>query len=202
MADAPEVLVVPANHASWEAVQAVFGARGLGSRCQCQRYKLQRGESFSSFPAEERAQRLRDQCDAGHPGSDTTSGLVAFTDGVPVGWCAIEPRTAYEGLVRNSRVPWAGRTEDRADDSVWAVTCLFTRAGYRRRGVSRALASAAVEFARDRGARAVEGYPTTTKAVIEQELHVGTVAVFEAAGLAVVAHPTLRRAVMRIDFAG
>jgi hypothetical protein len=30
--------------------------------------------------------------------------------------------------------------------SVWAVTCLFTRAGFRKRGVSRALARAAVDF--------------------------------------------------------
>ena len=93
------------------------------------------------------------------PGSETTSGLVAYLDGEPVGWCAVEPRPAFTGLVRNNRVPWEGRDEDKADESVWAVTCLFTRAGYRKRGVSRALAAAAVDFARERGARALEGYP-------------------------------------------
>jgi len=35
--------------------------------------------------------------------------------------------TAYEGLVRNNRVPWEGRDEDEADAGVWAVTCPFTR---------------------------------------------------------------------------
>jgi hypothetical protein len=54
----------------------------------------------------------------------------------------------YEGLVRNNRVPWADRAEDKTDDSVWAVTCLFTRAGFRKRGVSLALARAGVDFAR------------------------------------------------------
>jgi GNAT superfamily N-acetyltransferase len=196
----PELRIVPANEVSWEDLQAVFGARGLASRCQCQRYKLHRGESFGSFPDEERAQRLREQSDAGHPGSGSTSGLVAFADGVPVGWCAIEPRTEYEGLLRNNRVPWVGRTESKSDDSVWAVTCLFTRAGHRRRGISRVLARAAVDFARDRGARAIEGYPITTTDVIAEELHVGTVATFEAAGLVEVARPTPRRVVMRLDF--
>lgn len=43
------------------------------------------------------------------------------------------------------------------------MTCFFTRAGFRKRGVSRALAHAVVEFTRERGARAVEGYPITTK---------------------------------------
>lgn len=87
-----------------------------------------------------------------------------------MGWCAVEPRPEYVGLVRNSRVPWAGRSEDKSDRGVWALTCLFTRAGFRRGGVSCALALAAVDFARERGARAIEGYPTTTKKVIEEEL--------------------------------
>ena len=29
-------------------------------------------------------------------------------------------------------MPWKDRTEDRRDPSVWAVTCVFVRAGHRR----------------------------------------------------------------------
>jgi GNAT superfamily N-acetyltransferase len=195
----PAISVVPANEASWEDLQTVFGTRGQASRCQCQRYKLRPRESFASFPAEARAHRLRQQTDCGQRASGTTSGLVAYLDGEPVGWCAVEPRTAYEGLVRNNRVPWADRAEDKSDDSVWAVTCLFTRVGFRKRGVSRALARAAVDFARERGARAIEGYPMITKNVILEELHVGTEGVFADAGFAEVSRPTLRRVVMRVD---
>jgi GNAT superfamily N-acetyltransferase len=193
--------VVPANQASCEDLQAVFGHRGPASRCQCQRYKLQPRESFASFPVEERAFRLRQQTDCGHPEANATSGLVAYLDGKPVGWCAVEPRTAYTGLLRNNRVPWLGREEDKDDDSVWAVTCLFVRAGFRRRRVSRTLARAAVGFARERGARALEAYPMTTTNAIAEELHVGTVATYAESGLTEVSRPTLRRAVMRIDFA-
>ena len=196
----PACSIVPANEASWDDLQAIFGTRGMASRCQCQRYKLRPRESFASFPAEERAHRLREQTDCGHPGAEATSGLVAYLDGEPVGWCAVEPRTAYEGLVRNNRVPWEGRAEDKTDDSVWAVTCLLTRVGFRKRGVSRALARAAVDFARERGARAIEGYPMITKNVILEELHVGTEGVFAAAGFTEVSRPTRRRAVMRLDF--
>jgi GNAT superfamily N-acetyltransferase len=193
------ISVVPANEATWDDLQTIFGSRGQAARCQCQRYKLRPREAFRSFPVEERAHRLRQQTDCGHPESDTTSGLVAYLDGEPVGWCAVEPRTAYEGLLRNSRVPWEGRDEDKADDRVWAVTCLFTRAGFRKRGVSRALARAAVEFARERGAHAIEGYPMNTKQAILEELHVGTEGVFADAGFAEVSRPTPRRVVMRID---
>jgi hypothetical protein len=40
---------------------------------------------------------------------------------------------------------------------------------------------------------------TTTKAITE-ELHVGTVDTFSAAGFIEIGRPTLRRVVMRIDF--
>ena len=142
-----------------------------------------------------------DRC--GHRQSSTTSGLVAYLDGEPVGWCAVEPRTAYPRLLLKTRVAWEGRAEDKADASVWAVTCFVTRAGFRRRGVSRALARAAVELARDRGARALEGYPMITQPgqeVTWGELHVGSRSVFAAAGFDEVSHPTRRRVVMRIDF--
>jgi hypothetical protein len=99
--------IAPANEASWEDLRAVFGTRGAAALCQCQRYKLRPGEAFRKFPLEERAHRLRRQTDCGHPESGVTSGLVAYLDGEPVGWCAVEPRVAYEGLVRNASAPSA-----------------------------------------------------------------------------------------------
>lgn len=192
-------MVVPANEATWDDLQQVLGERGQASRCQCQRYKLQPGESFASFSAEDRADRLRQQTNCGQPESATTSGLVAYLDGEPVGWCAVEPRIAYPGLLRSSRVAWATRAEVKTDEGVWAVTCLFTRAGFRRRGVSQALARAAVDFARERGARALEGYPITVSNVIAEELDVGTESVFADAGLTEVSRPSPRRAVRRIE---
>jgi GNAT superfamily N-acetyltransferase len=202
-ATTPAVTIVPANEASWDDLQTVLGARGDPSRCQCQRYKMQPGESWASVGAEELAFRLRTQTDCGHPELGRTSGLVAYLDGEPVGWCAVEPRPAYPRLLLKTRVPWAGRAEDKTDAGIWAVTCFVTRAGFRRRGVSRALARAAVDFARKRGARALEGYPMITQPGQEitwGELHVGSRSIFEAAGFKEVSHPTLRRVVMRIDF--
>ncbi|HZP30648.1 MAG TPA: GNAT family N-acetyltransferase [Acidimicrobiia bacterium] len=199
----PDVTVVPANEASWEDLQAVFGTRGSAAYCQCQRFKLQPGEAFRKFPVEERAARLREQTSCGRPRATATSGLVAYLDAEPVGWCAVEPRSAYVGLVRSFRVPWEGRSEDKADASVWAVTCIFTRAGHRRRGVGYELAKAAVDFARARGARALEAYPMNAepgREVLWDELHVGTRSMFAAAGFAEIHRSTLRRVVMRIDF--
>jgi GNAT superfamily N-acetyltransferase len=194
-----DLRIVPANGVSWEDLRAIFGTRGDPSRCFCQRYKMAPGESWASVGTEELAARLREQTECANPRSPTTSGLVAYLDDEPAGWCAVEPRPAYPRLLRNMRVPWEGRIEDKNDEGVWAVTCFVTRAGFRKRGLTRALAVAAVDFARERGARALEGYPITTKDVILSELHVGTVGAFEASGFTEVGRPTLRRAVMRID---
>jgi GNAT superfamily N-acetyltransferase len=195
--------IVPANEATWNDLEAVFGTRGAAASCWCQRYKLQPKEAFSKFPAAERARRLREQTACGRPGSTETSGLVADVDGEPVGWCAVEPRPAYIGLLRHYKVPWEGRAEDRMDDSVWAVTCVFVRAGFRGRGVTYGLAQAAVDFSQRRGARALEAYPMLTEPgqrISWDEIHVGTPSMFAAAGLAEVARPTKRRIVMRVDF--
>ncbi|HEY3465434.1 MAG TPA: GNAT family N-acetyltransferase [Amycolatopsis sp.] len=186
--------VVPVDQASWADLQAIFGDRGDPARCRCQFFKETPAQWRSSTPGE-RAERFREQT------ADHATGLVAFLDGEPAGWCAVEPRTAYRRL-RTSRVVWDGRDEDPDDDGVWAVTCFVTRAGFRRRGVSAALAKAAADFARERGARAVEGYPIAVepgrKVAWPGELFVGTTGIFADAGYTEVSRPTARRVVMRL----
>jgi len=128
--------------------------------------------------------------------------LLAYADGEPVGWCSVEPRTAFP-YIPDTRIAWRKRGEDKDDDSIWAVACFVTRTEFRHSGVMRALAAAAVGFARERGARALEGYAMITepgKEITWGELHVGSRSVFAAAGFREVARPTLRRVVMRIDF--
>ncbi|MFF3329303.1 GNAT family N-acetyltransferase [Streptomyces sp. NPDC002888] len=205
MSDAPippEALDVrPANEVPWDDLRTVFGTTDYPGRCYCRRYKVL-DHQWSAATPEERAGRLREQSGCGNPGADSTTGLVAYLDGDPVGWAAVEPRTAYPRLLR-TRVPWTGRDEDKADDGVWAVTCLLTRRGFRRRGVTYGLARATVPFARERGARALEAYAMLTTPGVEitwGELHVGSRQVFAEAGFTEVSRPTLRRVVMRIDF--
>jgi GNAT superfamily N-acetyltransferase len=197
------ITVVPANRASCEDLQAIFGERGYAAACQCQMFKI--GHPVWTSPThDERVAALREQTNCGRPRARTTSGLVAYLDGEPAGWCAVEPRPAYRRLPRR-RIVLKQRDEDPVDDSVWAVTCFITRAGFRRRGVTYALARAAVDFARERGARALEGYPMITEPLKEitwGELHVGSHWVFADAGFSEVAHPTLRRLVLRVDLDG
>jgi GNAT superfamily N-acetyltransferase len=198
---AGQLTIVPANEASWNDLAAIFGATDYPGRCQCQHFKVP-GWFWRDTTQEQRTAMLRAQTACGDPDAAATSGLVAYLDGEPAGWVAVEPRTAYPKL-RTSRIPWPGRDEDKDDDSVWAVTCFAVRKGYRGRGLTYHLARATIGFARERGARALEAYAMITqpgKEITWGEVHVGARQVFEDAGLKEVSRPTARRVVMRIDF--
>lgn len=199
--DRPTISVVAADVAGFAALQEVFGTSGSAARCQCQRYKLRPHESFARQPPQVRAERLHEQVTGLATDGATTCGLIASIDDQPAGWCAVEPRRNYEGLVRNQKVPWQGRDENRDDPTVWALTCLFVRRGLRRRGVSQALVAGAVEAARSGGARVLEAYPMTTTEALSDELHPGLLPTFLAAGFTEITRPTQRRAVVRLELA-
>ncbi len=195
-----DLRIVPANQATWQDLEAIFGTADYPFYCQCQRFKVT-GWLWRDTTLEERLAMQRASTACGQPEAEHNSGLVAFLDDEPVGWVAVEPRTAYPKL-RSLRVPWTGRREDKDDDGVWAVTCFCVRKGYRGRGITYQLAQAASDYAQEHGATAVEGYAMVTEPFVEitwGELHVGAMQVFAEAGFTQVSAPTKRRRVMRID---
>ena len=202
VADSSPIKVVPANQATWADIEAVVGpARSWDTLCFCQRFKLG-VPGWRATTVDERAELLREQTDCGYPRSDTTTGLLAYVGGEPAGWCRVEPRPALP-YIPEQRTWSKRRGQDPSDDRVWVVACFVTRTPFRYMGVSRTLATAAVDFARARGAGAVEGYAMVTQPGVEitwGELHVGSRSIFADAGMRQVAAPTKRRVVMRIDF--
>ncbi len=195
MSPEPALRILPANQASWEDLQAIL--TGTAGRCQCTRERLGDGD-FWPMSASERASLFRAETRCGDPRARETIGIVAYLGAEPVGWCAVDRRSVY-GRLRGSPVPWTGRKENKDDDSVWAIPCMVVRRGFRGRGYTAQLVQGAVEHARGRGARAIEGYPMLTRGreVAWDEFRVGPVSAFAAAGFAEVSHPTKRRVVMR-----
>lgn len=188
----------PANEASPEDVQAVFGAGGA-RRCRCQALKAP-GWIWRDTTQEQREAALIEQTGCGTDGP--TSGLIGYLDGEAAGWVAVEPRENYP-RIWNRKQPWM-----RADpelDGVWSVTCFVVRPGFRRQGLMYELAAATVDYGRRIGASVLEGYPTEPaagKTVIWDEASVGLLQVFLDAGYEVVATPTLRRRVVRHRLGG
>jgi GNAT superfamily N-acetyltransferase len=194
-----EVRIAPANEVAWSDLQAIL--TGTAARCQCTRQRLGDHDWYAT-PVEQRADLLRSLAGCDDPRATSTVGIVAFVNGEPAGWAAVDARSAFQRL-RGSPVPWAGRAEDKDDSTVWAIACLVVRRGYRKQGLTTALVRGAVEHARAEGATAIEGYPMVTggQEIAWDELSVGPVGPFLAAGFREVSAPTKRRRVMRLDLA-
>jgi GNAT superfamily N-acetyltransferase len=184
--------------AQWPDVERLFGARGEPSRCWCRFFALT-GRQWSGSTPEQRKGQLRDKFDGGAP----APGVLAFRDGIPVGWCAVEPRGCYPRILRSKVFTAAGPevAGDRGANDVWSVSCFVVAPGHRRQGVARALLDAAVGHALAHGATAVEGYPVDPgqrPKAGPADLYHGTLGLFRAAGFSVVSDAVPGRAVVRL----
>jgi GNAT superfamily N-acetyltransferase len=104
-------------------------------------------------------------------------GVLAYEDDEVVGWAAVAPR-ADTTFATNRKIPHVD------DLDVWSVWCIRVRPGHRKAGLSHLLLRGAVDFARDAGAPAIEGYPVDNRGeeVDRTMAYVGTRALFERAG--------------------
>lgn len=190
----PSIEVISIADAPWRDVQTVFGTRGDPSSCWCQYFKMDNSE-WKTASRETCEPLLKKQV---HD-LDPAPGVLAYLDGEPVGWCAVEPRTHYSRL---NRMKVVAASPERADDaSVWAVTCFVVRVGFRKRGIGGALLAGAVDHARRGGARIVEAYPvdpSQRERTPSAELYHGILSQFKAHGFREVARPTPDRAVMQL----
>jgi GNAT superfamily N-acetyltransferase len=126
-------------------------------------------------------------------------GVLAYEDGVVVGWAAVAPRAGLP-FARSTKIPHVD------DLPVWSVWCIRVRPGHRGRGISHPLLDGAVAYARSQGAPAIEGYPVDNggKEVDRTMAYVGTRHLFERAGFTKAADTDsvsggFPRVIMRLD---
>lgn len=120
-------------------------------------------------------------------------GILAYAQGKPVGWCSVAPRERFVRL-ENSRVL------KRVDDQpVWSVVCFFVDRKYRRQGTTVELLRAAIEFARKKKAKIIEGYPTEPRKgqMPDAFAYTGLASAFRQAGFKEVLRRSETRPIMR-----
>ncbi len=171
----------------WPDLEALFGPRGACAGCWCMWWRIPRGAFEQQKGADNRAAFEALVRSGDEP------GILAYVDGQPVGWCAIEPREAYPALERSRNL----RRVD--EEPVWSVTCFFVARRYRRQGLAVRLLEAAVRHAAARGARIVEGYPVELQGGLTADawIFTGTASAFRRAGVVEVARRSATRPVMR-----
>ena len=174
----------------WGDFVRLFGPKGACAGCWCMWWRLPHHQWLKQKGAGNK------RAIHGIVQADEVPGLLAYVGEDPVGWCAVAPRATYPRLATS-------RTLKPVDDQpVWSVPCFFVAKAYRRRGVSLALLKAAVEFARERGAQIIEGYPTEPrKDQPDVFVYTGLASTFRRAGFKEVARRTPFRPIMRRSLA-
>jgi ribosomal protein S18 acetylase RimI-like enzyme len=170
--------VRPLTGETWDALAELFREGGDPRWCWCQYWRL-RSKDFSASKVPQLRARLHDRAV-----SDEPPGLVAFEGDRAVGWVSVGPRADFDRIVRSRVIP---SIDDRP---VWSIVCFAVSSTARGRGVARALLEAAIGYARERGADAIEAYPVATDAgepIHAEAAFTGTLPMFQRAGFRVVA---------------
>jgi len=173
-----ELRIEPATPETWPAVATVMETPGDPEVCWCQVFRVPR-ERWEDRPVTQN----RADLEALVTGS-RVPGLVAYDDDEPVGWCSVGP---LEGFTRIVASPYFADARPEGDDLTgrWAVTCFVVREQARGTGLLGRLLRAAVEHARESGARALEAYPldpAKAEQIGPDELYAGVVRHYEDQG--------------------
>ncbi|MGV9711553.1 GNAT family N-acetyltransferase [Gordonia sp. NPDC003424] len=164
--------------------------------CWCLSYRIP-NKVNQQLAREERGEYVKKLCRRTLP-----PGVLAYDGDEVVGWAAVHPRRDTT-FATNRRIPHVD------DLDVWSLWCMRIRPGHRKQGLLHPLIAGAVDFARENGAPAIEGYPVDNhgEKVDLTMAYVGTRKLFEAAGFHHAADTTsvlagFPRVVMRLDLGG
>ncbi len=175
----------PVTPERWADMQQLFGAHGATGGCWCMWWRIPRSEFSKGGESNRQAmERLI------HRG--VIPGLLAYLDGVPAGWISVGPREEYGALERSTKFK-------RLDDQpVWSIVCFFIDRAYRGRGLMEPLIRAAVNYAREHGARIIEAYPVDPAGRASADsLFTGLAKVFAEIGFVEMTRPSPTRPILR-----
>ena len=176
----------PLTQKLWRDFELLFGDNGACGGCWCMHWKL-RGKAYEENKGDANRQMMKSIVDA-----KKNPGLIAYSEGYPIGWIAIEPRKEYLKLAHSKIL----KPVD--DKEVWSITCFFVEKKHRHKGISIELIKAAVEHAKNNGAKIVEGYPVDSKTKQAPPfMFTGSAKAFKDAGFKEVARNSPTRPIFR-----
>ena len=118
----------------------------------------------------------------------TPVGILASSEGEPVGWCSVAPRDTYRSL--------GGPDDEDQVGPIWSIVCFFLKRDRRGEGLARELLTAAIDHASQHGARTIEAYAVPPDAPSYRFM--GFVPMYEQAGFIAIGPAGTRRTVMRL----
>ncbi len=177
----------PVTPDRWEDFETLFGENGAYAGCWCMWWRIRSGE-FKKAGKEGHKEAMRTTVQSG-----IEPGLLAYADGVPAGWVAIGNRADYPRLTTSQTMYPVD------DQDVWSIVCFFIHKNYRGLQIMQSLINAAVEFARDHGAKIVEAYPLEVRERINSsQIYMGIASIYERCGFVEVARRDYRPIVRKM----
>lgn len=173
----------------WSDFEALFGPRGAYSGCWCMYWRVSRAEFARNGNAGNKRAMRKVVRTGGVP------GILLYEKGQAIAWCSVAPREQFDSLNR-SRVLKA------IDDTpVWSIVCFFVDKEHRGRGTLARLIEAATDYARRRGAKVVEAYPSVVKneKLPPVSSYMGLPDALARAGFVEVARPSASKRIMRYE---
>lgn len=172
----------------WRDLEQLFGPRGAVGGCWCMWWR-QSSSDHDRNKGEANRLALKAIVEAGE-----VPGILAYREGVPVGWCSFAPREHYPRLNRSRMLKAVDETP------VWSIGCFFIPRHFQGQGMSMALLRAAVDYIASQGGRVVEGYPIEPKQGEMPTVFAwtGFVSTYKAVGFVEVARRSETRPIMRL----
>jgi len=165
----------------------LFGEKGACAGCWCMYWRLKQSVlDAQKGNGNKRAMKKI-------IGSGKIPGILAYSEGEPIGWCSVAPREEFSKL-DNSRI-----LKPVDEKSVWSVVCFFIHKDHRKKGLSTALLNAAKKFVKSSGGKILEGYPIEPRKdkMPDAFAWTGISAAFQSAGFKEVARRSETRPIMR-----
>lgn len=141
-----DLKIQPVTEALWPQLEQLFGKSGACNGCWCMYWRI--GAEYH------KRDRLLNK-EALHKiiSSDCPSGLLAFVDNIPVGWCQLTPREDLQWLIKNAY------GANNIKKNVWCISCFFIKPGFRNKGLTEELVKASIKYAKKSKAEILEAYP-------------------------------------------
>jgi hypothetical protein len=147
------IVVRPVTNDNWEDFVRLFESKGGPHHCWCTAYRVRESGSLGKSDKKSHMAGLVDNA--------TPIGVLAYDGEEPVGWCSMAPRETYIRLEKSRTMP---RVTPPAV-STWTILCFFVPRPRRQQGLAQTLLKGAVAYAKQHGAKVVEGYPFDTMGI-------------------------------------
>ena len=163
----------PLTKSNWNKFVELFGEKGACGNCWCMSFRLTKTD-FDEGKVNDGNKNAMQQL----VWDNQPTGLLAFYEDIPIAQCAFAPREHFIKLQKS-------RVHKPIDDKkVWSVPCTFIAKDFRRQGVSVALLKGLVKYAKEKGIKIIEAYPTipTQEKLPDAFAWIGLYKSFERAG--------------------